>query len=90
MNNQIKYEIACGSYKAMEMLKLHGVKGLNHKTHKNQIIDKNAQYKIRIDKILKADKEYQKEYDEKYIKFATLLCNKNLIQIAEKKGLILQ
>ena len=87
--NKFIYEVACGSYKAMQILKENGVKGLNPKTHKYQIIDKNAQYKIRIDKILKADAEYQKEYDEKYIKCATLLCNIDLIQIAKEKELIL-
>ena len=51
-----------------------------------QMILKNG---ARIDEIMKADEEYEKKYGEKYIKLATLLCNKDLRKIAEKKGLIL-
>ena len=83
------YEVFCGSEKAMQMILKNGARGLNPKTNKYQIIDKEAKYKVRIDEIMKADEEYEKKYGEKYIKLATLLCNKDLRKIAEKKGLIL-
>lgn len=83
------YEVFCGSEKTMLMIMERGAKGLNPRTKKYQIIDKNAKYKVRIDNIIEADKEYQKEYGEKYIKCATLLSDKDLRKIAKEKGLIL-
>lgn len=66
-----KYEVACGSLKAMEMIKEKGFRALNPKTHKFQIVDKDAKYEIVKDGIL-----------------CYLKSNKDLIKIAEEKGLI--
>jgi len=63
-----KYDIACGSYAAMVMIKERGFKGLNPRTNKFQIIDKNAKYEIVEDGIgctLKSDKDLRKIAKEK-------------------------
>lgn len=83
------YEVFCGSEKAMNMIMKKGAKGLNPKTNKWQLIDKNAEYKVRIDKVIPADENYKKTYGESHIVFASLLSNKDLRKIAEEKGLIL-
>lgn len=70
-DNESKYKVACGSLKTMEMIKEKGFKALNPKTHKFQIVDKEAEYEIVKDGIL-------------YF----LKSNKDLIKIAEEKGLI--
>ena len=69
-----EYEIFHGRETTMKMISENGARGLNPKTHKFQIIDKYAKYQIRIDKSGVT---------------GTLLSNKNLIKIAEQKGLIL-
>ncbi len=71
-DEMFKYEIACGSFEAMKRLKEHGVKGLNVKTHKFQIIDKNAEYEIvQIDHLfyLKSDKNLLQTAKEKGLIF---------------------
>lgn len=68
---EVKFNVACGSLNAMQMIKEKGFKALNPNTMKFQIVDKEASYEIVKDGIL-----------------AILKSDKNLIKIAEEKGLI--
>lgn len=70
------YEIFCGSPETMKHYAEKGVRAINPKTHKWQIIDKNACYEIR-------------ENAYKWGVGAVLLCDKDLRAIAKEKGLIL-
>lgn len=88
-SEEIWYEVFCGSYEAMKMIADRGAKALNSKTHKFQVIDKNAQYKIRIDNVLEADNNYKNKYGVSKIVCATLLSNKNLRKLAKKKNFII-
>ena len=68
-----KYTVFCGGKETMEAIASHGAKGLNPRTMKYQIIDKNAQYEVvKTGEVL---------HD--------LLSDIDLRGIAEKKGLIL-
>lgn len=77
-----KYEVNCGSREAMEMIIAKGKVALNPKTMKWQIIDKNAKYQIRIDKVINDSETGNK------IECCTLLSNMDLCGIAKQKGLI--
>ena len=69
----MKNEIFCGAEKTMRDIAEHKVKGLNWKTHKYQIVDKNAKYKV---------KHYKKS-------IWLLMSDMDLRKIAAEKGLIL-
>ena len=71
----MKYRILCGGYETMKKVAEKGVKGLNSKTMKWQIVDKGAIYSIR-----KPDKGKTLSY---------LYSDKDLHNIAEQKGLII-
>ena len=62
------YEIFCGNYEIMKKYKKNGVKALNRKTMKFQIVDKDAKYEI-IKKdemyVLTCDKDLRKIAKEK-------------------------
>lgn len=79
---EFKYEINCGSREAMEMIAKKGRTALNPKTMKWQIIDKDAKYQIRVDKVIKNSETGED------IECCTLLSDKDLWKIAEEKGLI--
>lgn len=51
MENNYKYEIYCGSKETMESVKERGVRGLNPKTMRWQIVDRAAKYKVVLDSI---------------------------------------
>lgn len=68
------FTIFCGSYEAMKMIADNKARALNPKTHRFQIIDKEALYKVIKD-------------DDSSLFF--LKSDKNLRKIAEEKGLIL-
>lgn len=56
----MKYDIFCGSIKTMESYAKRGVRGLNPKTMRWQIIDKTANYEVVPDSIgavLTSDKD---------------------------------
>lgn len=60
--------VACGSFDSMKMIAEKGFKAFNPKTHKFQIVDKNAKYEIRPDGIgfsLFSDKDLRKIAEEK-------------------------
>ena len=79
---KFKYEINCGSREVMEMIAKKGRTALNPKTMKWQILDKDAKYQIRVDKVIKNSKTGED------IECCTLLSDKDLLKIAEEKGLI--
>ena len=56
----MKYGIFCGAKETMESVAKRGVRGLNLKTHKWQVIDKTAKYEVMADGIgyfLTSDKD---------------------------------
>ena len=67
------YVIFCGGFATMTRISEHGARGLNKKTNKWQIIDKNAKYIIKKRKGVLYD----------------LFSNLNLPTIARQKGLII-
>lgn len=67
----MNYEICYGDLETMKKIKEKGFRALNTKTHKFQIVDKNAKYEIRPNGI-----------------GFSLFSNKDLLKIAEEKGLI--
>ena len=73
MSEKYKYTIFCGQYEVMKAITEKGVRALNPKNHKYQIIDENAKYKILKDKT----------------GFYELRSNKDLRKIAQENGLIL-
>ena len=77
------FEICVGSKETMQSISENGFRALNSKTGKWQIVDKDVVYKIRVDKTI-TDKESKTGFTD----CATLLCNKDLRQIAKDKGLI--
>lgn len=79
---EFNFEVNCGSREAMEMIAERGKTALNPETMKWQIIDSNAKYQIRVDKVIK-DSETGKD-----IECCTLLSNMDLRSIAKEKGLI--
>ena len=78
------FEICCGSKETMQnIINSGGLKALNPKTMKWQIIDTNVDYQIRVDKTI-PDTESETGFTD----CVTLLCNKDLYQIAKDKGLL--
>ena len=73
MAEEYKYTIFCGQYKVMKAIADKGAKGLNPKTNKYQIVDKNAKYEIVKDES----------------GFYELKCDKDLRKIAQENGLIM-
>lgn len=67
MKEECKYVVFCGQYEVMKAIAEKGVRALNPKTHKYQIIE-NARYEIVKDKSgfyeLKCDKDLRKIANE--------------------------
>lgn len=62
------YKIACGDYETMKTIAERGFRALNPKTHKWQVVDRKAKYKVLPDGIaytLFSDKDLRKIADEK-------------------------
>jgi phage-related protein len=78
----IQYMVYCGSLDTMELIAKRGVKGLNPKTHKWQVVDKDAQYEV------KEINHYVNDEGAPYA-CATLYADRNMREIAKGKGLIL-
>ena len=75
------YEIFCGSIETMKRIAEEGVKALNPKTMRWQIVNKNAKYEIKED--------YRIPIGDEIKIGATLLSNIDLRKEAEEKGLII-
>lgn len=76
------FKVFCGSKEAMEAIAQQGVKGLNPKTMKWEIIDKKAKYQVIEDS---CDKCISK--GECISKCATLYSDRDLRIFAKQKGL---
>lgn len=85
LNNKLpefRYEISYGGREAMENLAKYGLRAFNPKTRKNQVVDKNAKYWVRIDKFFK------NSVTGKDDAFCTLLSNVDLLKVIKEKGLV--
>lgn len=78
----VLYLVYAGSLETMQLVSKRGVKGLNRKTRKWQVIDKDAQYTIMN------VQEFVSREGEPYTT-AELYADRNLHEIAKVKGLIL-
>ena len=67
------FHIHCGNVVTMNIIALHGARGLNVKNNRWQVIDKSAKYKIVLDGTDGG---------------ADLFCDIDLRKIAREKGLI--
>jgi len=84
MKGTSMFTIFVGSEETMTACANHGVRALNPKTMRWQIVDKNVKYQVRIDKAI------EDEYSPTgFCNMATLLCDKDLKAIARGKGLLL-
>jgi phage-related protein len=76
-----RYLVNVGSKDTMELIASRGKKGLNPKTHKWQVIDKDARYEIAN------VQEFISDEGEPYTT-AELYADRNLKEIAKAKSLI--
>ena len=74
--------IRCGSIEGMELIAKRGVKGLNRKTHKWQVVDKDAKYEVR-------NQHYYTNDEGEAYDTAELFVDRDLKAIAKEKDLIL-
>lgn len=76
------FEVACGSLETMQKLAKKGLRALNPKTMRYQVIDKNAVYEARYHKTIK-------DTDGNDCVLGLLFCDVDLHKIAKVKGLIM-
>lgn len=81
--HKIWYPVLCGALSTMESYVRHGVPGLNPKTMRWELIDRDALYTVRIDKKIE-----DSSAEGGTAVLGTLLCDRNLKAIAQQKGLI--